>query len=122
MIDRDKADDEVFFGNGFSVLDRTGNRTAYELHGEDELVQLPVVDSDELAAALAVLTEGGELILSLREKQAFQLVVREGVSYGAASKIMSKGSRRPFSKSAVQMSVKRAGAKLQKLCAARLRE
>jgi len=120
MIDRDKADDEVFFGNGFSVLDRTGNRTAYELHGEEELVQLPVIDSDELAAAIAVLTEGGELILSLREKQAFQLVVREGISYSAAAKVMSKGGRRVISKSAVQIYVKRAGAKLQKLCAAKL--
>jgi DNA-directed RNA polymerase specialized sigma24 family protein len=78
------------------------------------------VPSDELQAVLDVLDEGGEQVLSPREKDAFQLVAREGRTYGEAATIMSTTYGKRISRAALQMYVKRASVKIRKLCASKL--
>lgn len=68
----------------------------------------------ELEAILEILDEGGEQILSPREKSAFQLVVREGISYREAARKMG------CSFHSVEQYVKRAALKLRKLCQTKL--
>lgn len=68
----------------------------------------------ELEAILEILDEGGEQILSDKQKIAFQLVVREGLSYGeAASKMRLK-------KQTVHEYVKSASKKLYRLTLTKL--
>lgn len=69
---------------------------------------------DELDAILEVLEEGGEQVLSGKEKQAFQYVVREGYSLRDAAKLMN------VSWHSVYTYVKRGARKLRVLCQTKL--
>lgn len=70
--------------------------------------------SPELYAILEVIDEGGEQILSKREKTAFTMVVREGLSFRHAARKMG------CSFHSVEQYVKRAAVKLRKLCQTKL--
>ena len=63
-----------------------------------------------LQAILDVIDEGGELVLTPRQHKAFQMIVREGVSYGQTAKTMR------ITKHAVEDLVK-AGAKKLRILA-----
>jgi DNA-directed RNA polymerase specialized sigma24 family protein len=77
---------------------------------EPESLPLP----PELEAILEIIDQGGEKVLSQREKKAFQLVVREGLSYRKAAAKMG------CSFHSVEQYVKRAAVKLRKLCQTKL--
>lgn len=66
--------------------------------------------SDELKAAVAVLSEGALDTLTVRQRRAFRLVVIEGLSYREAGKRMSIGPK------TVREHVMAAGRHLRKLC------
>lgn len=70
--------------------------------------------SDELEAILAVLNEGGLQVLSKQEREAFQLVVVEGLSEREAAKKMS------CSRGTLQVYITRGSKKLRKLCRPKL--
>jgi DNA-directed RNA polymerase specialized sigma24 family protein len=74
---------------------------------------LPMIDeeerSEELLAILSVLDDGGEQILTPRERRAFQLVVREGLSERIAAKKMN------CKQATIQEFVCKAAVKLRKL-------
>lgn len=73
-----------------------------------------VNDNDKLQAAITVLQEGGESVLSPREKEVFQFVVREGKSMRDVAKQLS------VSPMTVSRALKTLGSKLKRLCAAKL--
>lgn len=54
----------------------------------DQIAVEPTVQSEELIAILSVLDEGGEKVLTKKQRRAFQLVVREGMSTRDAAKRM----------------------------------
>jgi|WetSurMetagenome_2_1015567.scaffolds.fasta_scaffold659866_2 hypothetical protein len=65
--------------------------------------------SEELLAILAVLDEGGENVLTKRERRAFQLIVREALPERVAAKKMH------CAQSTIQEFVCKAAVKLRKL-------
>ena len=58
--------------------------------GEPDTLPAPEPQPKEplLEAILEVLDDGGEKVLTPKQKKAFQLIVREGVSYRKAAKIL----------------------------------
>lgn len=83
------------------------------LANPDMLPEWPLKEQSEaLDAILEVIDEGGEQVLSPREKKAFQLIVREGLSEREAAKRF----RPRISRRAVVTYVRRASVKLRKLC------
>jgi DNA-directed RNA polymerase specialized sigma24 family protein len=61
--------------------------------GDSDYIATPDVKAVDplLQSILDVLDEGGEQVLTPRQRKAFQLVVREGLSYRQAAKAMRVG-------------------------------
>lgn len=91
-----------------------GNK-ANPLAEPDTTTSLPTVyESEELKAALEVLDEGGESVLTPIQRQAFQMVVREGLPFDYVASELGVSIR------TVRTHVSRAGKKLYKLCRTKL--
>lgn len=80
---------------------------------ELEAARLTEAQNDLLTDVLEALNAGAERKLSNQERRAFQLIVREGMSYTRAASIMAEDTGRSVSKAAVQMYVKRAAKKIR---------
>jgi predicted DNA-binding protein (UPF0251 family) len=82
-----------------------------------DLVSAPIkfIDTD-LDLAICALNMGAEKQLTRQEGLAFQLVVRESMTFQDASDFMTVAGNRRVSRSAVQIYVKRAAKKLRQFC------
>lgn len=80
----------------------------------DKLAVNVEVKSEELIAILEVLDEGGEQVLTKKQRRAFQLVVREGYTERDAALKMR------CSQATLQEHIKLAVKKLRSLCQAKL--
>jgi len=71
-------------GGSSPYWDWIGENEAYD--SDSIAAPIPAVSSPLLQAILDVLDEGGEKVLTIPQKKAFQLIVREGLTYRAAAK------------------------------------
>jgi hypothetical protein len=71
-------------GGSSPYWDWVGENEAYD--SDSIAAPVPAVSSPLLQAILDVLDEGGEKVLTVAQKKAFQLIVREGLTYRAAAK------------------------------------
>lgn len=76
--------------------------------------ETPIIKDPLLDAILEVLDEGGEQVLSKREKEVFQLLVREGLSQEKTAKKLG------ISRRACREHVKRIASKMRRLCSPKL--
>jgi DNA-directed RNA polymerase specialized sigma24 family protein len=87
-----------------------------EVHDEGVLANpdmLPApperVPSDEFLAVLALIDRGGLKALTLAERQAFDLVINDGLSYAEAAKVLQVNNRTVYD------AIQRAAVKIRKI-------
>jgi predicted DNA-binding protein (UPF0251 family) len=99
----------------WSSLSSSGKKESYQ-NNPDLIAEVCCVMPEELIAILEVLDEGGERILTPKQRRAFQLVIRENYTERAAAIKMK------CDESTVREHVTAAAKKLRSLCQTKLGE